>query len=215
MYPYSLLSNQLTLNPLFWDQTMGLPAILDYSTTEFECIDPTHQGAIDLYNQTLLDTTQRSWALGWYLEDRSHILTGTHIRAEGRIYHLGVDVLLPAGTILYSPLDGIVYERWYESWDGNYGWYVIIRYTLDGADFFALYGHLSYDSITLEEHIWSGEAFAALGQQDENGNWFEHLHLQVFTGKDLDLWKSRWYCSLSDLPYIREYCPDPSFLLRY
>jgi peptidoglycan LD-endopeptidase LytH len=61
------------------------------------------------------------------------------------------------------------------------------------SSFFALYGHLSHTSITHTQDamIDAGEQFAKLGQRSENGNWFEHLHLQVFTGTDIEKWKNK------------------------
>jgi hypothetical protein len=121
MYPYSLQDNNLEIFPIFWTQSSGIPVILDYSISEFQKIDPRDMEDMNRYNQKLLADNNASWSLGWYLEDRSHILTGTHIQKEWRIFHLGIDVLFPTGTHLYSPLDWVVHEKWYEPWDGNYG----------------------------------------------------------------------------------------------
>lgn len=215
MYPLPLLSQHLDIFPLFGENTTTPPASLDYSVPEFLVIDPRNMESMEEYNRSLLNNSWATWAIWGYLEDRSHILTGTHIREEGRIYHLGIDILFEAKTKLYNPLDGRVYESWYEPWDGNYGWYIIIEYILDTMKFYALYGHLSLDSITKNTFVKRWEYLATLGAPEENGNWFPHLHLQVFTGQDLDTWKNRWYCSEKDLSSIRNFCPDPSFLFRY
>ncbi len=215
MYPYPLLSNSCIISPIFWDVSASTPAIIDYSIEEFRDIDSRDQDAVESYNRHYLESRGSSWALWGYLEDRSHILRGTHIAQEWRIYHLGVDVIFPAGTTLYAPLDARVYEKWYEPWDGNYWGYIILEHTVWWVSFYALYGHLSYDSITRDESVDRGQEFARLGQRSENGNWFEHLHLQVFTGRDVEKWKDKWYCSLADLPTIKNHCPDPSFLIRY
>lgn len=215
MYPYFLLSRSVSLSCIFWDSPLTIPSILDYSASDFQQIDPRDQDAIESYNMKLLQAQNSTWALGGYLEDRSYILTDTHIRSEWRIFHLGIDVVFPAGTPLYAPLPGKVYESWYEPWNGNYGGYIIIEHFVEGSSFFALYGHLSHTSIITKGTVDSGEKFAELGTRSENGNWFEHLHLQVFTGRDIEKWKNKWYCSLADLPTIKNYCPDPSFLIRY
>ncbi|MDD2917242.1 MAG: peptidoglycan DD-metalloendopeptidase family protein [Candidatus Gracilibacteria bacterium] len=215
MYPYSLQENSFPIFPIFGYQSRGTPLTLDYSVPEFQNIDPRNMENMNRYNQELLMNNNASWSLGGYLEDRSHILNGTHIQKEGRIYHLGIDILFPAGTSLYNPLDGAIYERGYESGDGNYGGYIIMRYSVSGSEFYGLYGHLSVDSITGRDFIKKGEKFAELGEASENGNWFPHLHLQVFTGKDLDIWKSKGYCKGEDIARMKYFCPDPSFLLRY
>lgn len=216
MYPYFLWDISRKIAPIFGVESIWHPCIIDYSLPAFQKLNPRDQGAVEQYNNALMKSTHTKWALGWYLEDRSYILTDTHIKKEGRIYHLGVDIIFHAGTMLYSPLAWIVYERWYEEGDGNYGWYIIIEYpTIWNNSFFVLYGHLSYQSISQKIKIGLGEWFACLGTKEENGNWFEHLHMQVFTGKDIEKWKSKWYCSLNDMKSIKYYCPDPSFLIRY
>ncbi len=215
MYPYSLQKNNLEIFPIFWNQSSWMPVILDYSIPEFQKIDPRNMVDMNHYNQKLLTDNNASWSLGWYLEDRSYILTGTHIKKEWRIFHLGIDILFWAGTNLYSPLDGIVYEKWYEPGDGNYGGYIIIKYSVLGSEFYALYGHLSLSSIIESQFVKRWEIFGKLWESNENGNWFPHLHLQVFTGRDLDIWKSKGYCKLEDIAQIKYFCPDPSFLLRY
>lgn len=215
MYPYSLQNNILDIFPIFWAQSSGMPVILDYSIPEFQNINPRNMDEMNDYNQKLLVNNNVSWWLGWYLEDRSYILTGTHIQKEWRIFHLGIDILFQSGTSLYSPLDSIIYERWYESGDGNYGGYVIMKYSVSGSEFYALYGHLAVDSITSESAVKRWEKFAELWKESENGNWFPHLHLQVFTGRDLDIWKNKGYCKLENIARMKYLCPDPSFLFRY
>lgn len=215
MYPYSLLEKHLDIFPLFGPLENETPCIIDYSLPDFLSVNPRNMNNMIAYNKHILSNASASWGIGGYLEDRSHILTGTHIRAEWRIYHLGIDILFPADTKLYNPLDGEVYEKWYEPGDGNYWGYIIIKYSLLSGFFYALYWHLSEPSITSKTHIRKWETFAQLWKPHENGNWFPHLHLQAFTGKDIEVWKDKWYCKLEDIGKIRYYCPDPSFLLRY
>ncbi len=215
MYPYPLLNKNITLFPIFWSVSSGKSTVVDYSCPDFLKVDSRNMRAMDAYNTQLLQESSASWALWGYLEDRSHILTGTHIREEWRVYHLGVDVLFPSGTSLYNPLDGEIYESWYEPGDGNYGGYIIIKYTFGKDYFYALFWHLSPSSITKKLSLKQGEIFAHLWEPQENGNWFPHLHLQIFTGKDIDIWKNRGYCSAVDVPQMRYICPDPHFLIRY
>ena len=47
---------------------------------------------------------------------------------EGRVYHLGIDIIAPADTPILSPLDGEVIESTIEPGKANYGGYVIVRY---------------------------------------------------------------------------------------
>lgn len=215
MYPIPLLSNEIEIAPIFGEASHATPHFLDYSLPTFRKVNPRNLKEMDYYNANLLSNSGKKWAFWWYLEDRSYILTGTHIREEGRIYHLGIDILFPAWTPIFSPLDGKIIEKGYESGDGNYGGFLIMQYEIRETTFYALFGHLSVSSINKKQDILSWEEIAILWNEDENGNWFAHLHLQVFTGLEFEKWKSKWYCSRDDIPTIRNYCPDPNFLLRY
>ncbi len=215
MYPFLLLSRENFIFPLFWEQSQGNPCIIDYSLPDFSRIDALNQEEVIRHNAEFLSENHAQWWLWWYLENRSHILSGTHILAEWRVYHLGIDVLFPVGTKLHTPLDGEIIEKWYEPGKGNYGWYIIMKYTCNANNFFVLYGHLSERSFLSKEKFHKGEIFAELGSREENGDWFPHLHMQVFTGKDFETWKMKWYCTLEDIPNMRNICPDPTFLIRY
>lgn len=215
MYPFSLLSRITEIFPLFWNRIFETPCRVDYSIREFTMINSLDQDAVMCYNSELLLRNHAEWWMWWYLENRSHILAWTHILDEGRIYHLGIDILFPTGTSLYNPLDWEVYEKGYESGKGNYGGYMIIRYSLEASSFFVLYGHLSEDSFPQKDRLLAWEQFATLGSREENGDWFPHLHMQVFTGRDFEKWKMKGYCTLEDIPHMRSICPDPTFLIRY
>ena len=215
MYPYPLLQKNITIFPIFGEQTQWDPYIFDYSNEDFLSVDPRNMDDMNNYNREHLKNSGKIWWLGWYLENRSHILKGTHIQQQGRIYHLGVDITPTEALSLFNPLHWEVYERGYEEWDGNYGWYMIIRYALWWTVFYALYGHLSYESLNTKSIIPQGESIGKLGNTSENGNWFVHLHLQIFTGEEMDTWKNRGYCWVEDVPNMKYICPDPNFLIRY
>lgn len=62
----------------------------------------------------LLEQSGKTWGIGGYLDDRSPKLKGTHIFEQGRIFHLGIDLMTRGVADIYNPLDGEVYESGYE-----------------------------------------------------------------------------------------------------
>lgn len=139
MYPFSLLASDTIPYPIFGSEITGKPFCFDYSCAEFLSVDPRNMDAMMAYNHNAFRKNHTSWGLGGYLENRSHMLQNTHIRAEGRIYHLGIDLTPNRIVPIYSPFDGFIHERGYEPGDGNYGGYVIVQYTMGGDFFFVLF----------------------------------------------------------------------------
>jgi hypothetical protein len=167
------------------------------------------------WNNQVLIKNNKKWWIAWYLEDRSYRLKWTHLINEWRVYHLGIDIIAPAGTTISNPLYGTVVESTVESGKAGYGGYVIIKYTHHWLSFFVLFGHL--DPMTLHSvgSIKAWENIGNIWSDKVNGGWTSHLHMQTFTGKDLNIWKMKGYCTLEDIPKMWWICPDPSFLIRY
>ncbi len=137
--------------------------------------------------------------------------------AENRFYHLGLDIIVPLGMILHTPLKGVVNQTGYEEGNGNYGGYVLLKHEVEGMDtFYSLYGHLSTDSLPADGTILSpGEAFAEIGDFHENGNWFYHTHLQVITETGMQRgFIEKGYCAAADLPEMQTLCPSPIPLFK-
>ena len=65
----------------------------------------------------------------------------------------------------------------------DYGGVVILRHETDDGDaFFTLYGHLNPDVVgrlSPGQQIAEGEAFATLGDLNQNGGWAPHVHFQL------------------------------------
>jgi murein DD-endopeptidase MepM/ murein hydrolase activator NlpD len=142
--------------------------------------------------------------------------------AEGRFIHLGLDVIVPLGTFLHAPLEAAVADSGYESGEGNYGGFVLLRHGLAASagaqrePFYSFYGHLNKDRLPAAGDFFAaGEAFAEIGDFHENGNWFHHTHLQVITAKGLALgYLSKGYCAEADLGEINDLCPNPIPLFK-
>lgn len=113
---------------------------------------------------------------GGYLEDRDQLWFGKNVPQ----YHLGVDFNnLPKNTSVHSLTDGIVFHIMKDK-DKVNGWggRVIIK----NEDKYILYGHLSHDSLPkIETKVKTGDKIGNIGNSNENGGWFCHLHLQYMT----------------------------------
>lgn len=104
---------------------------------------------------------------------------------ERRTLHLGIDVFVPAGSSVRSPIDGIVHSQAVRDVPGDYGGVVILEYrTTDGTPFWMLVGHLDHASVAKlapGDHLGRGVEFARVGTRAENGGWAPHIHVQLFT----------------------------------
>lgn len=137
--------------------------------------------------------------------------------AEPRSIHLGIDVWIPAGTPIYSPLPAIVHSFQDNNHFGDYGPTIILEHFLNGVKFFTLYGHLSRTSLkNLKEKmkIKKGQKIATVGNYDENGGWPSHLHFQIISnllGKSGDF---PGVATISEKKYYLTLCPDPNLILK-
>ncbi len=168
--------------------------------------DPASIVDDDLASATVLDWSQgaeRSQSipddrpsLGKYAELRTVYDTDAFATpfGERRTLHLGIDVFVPDGRSVHSPLDGVIHSSEVRDLPGDYGGVVIIEYrTPDGIPFWMLVGHLAHASVerlVRGQRIDRGAEFAVVGSRSENGGWAPHLHVQLFTdllGRSTDL----------------------------
>ncbi len=217
-YPFFLYGENIDHRPVFAD-LKGDPFVADLSPDSplLKGLDVRDQKT---FQQLLEDKmgSDHSWGFAPYLEDRATLLADCpQMVAEKRFIHLGLDIIVPLGTPLHAPLDATVHTSGYESGEGNYGGYVLLKHeSTKFQTFYSLYGHLGKDSLpTVGSQFAAGEAFAAIGDFHENGNWFYHTHLQVITQKGLDQgYLSKGYCAESDLKEMNTLCPSPIPLFK-
>jgi len=159
-----------------------------------------------------------SWGISAYLENRATLLSECpQMVSEKRFFHLGLDIIVPLGTTLHAPLQGSVAETGYESGEGNYGGFVLLKHDSPYFEtFYSFYGHLRLSSLPgTGRSLDAGMPFAEIGDFHENGNWFYHTHLQVITPKGLERgYLSKGYCSERDLAEMNNLCPSPIPLFK-
>lgn len=193
---------------------------LDFSARSIRmgALDLTEAGANEGINRLLAEYGAEA-ALGRYAEDRG-CYSSPQFQGEGqaRSTHLGVDIFVPAGTAVHAPFDGVVVAVALNDQHLDYGPTVILRHDIPGAprSFFTLYGHLSMGTLEALEtgrQLKAGEVFARIGDEQENGHWPPHLHVQVIL--DLLGEKSNFVgvCAPAELPFWRQICPNPMRVL--
>jgi hypothetical protein len=152
------------------------------------------------------------WGFSPYLERRDTLLGDCpQMVADQRFIHLGLDVIVELGTPLHAPLDATVVDTGYESGEGNYGGFVLLKHESENFEtFYSFYGHLCKDRLPAVGHGYpAGSIFAEIGDFHENGNWFHHTHIQVITQRGLDRgYLSKGYCSQADLVEMNTLCPS-------
>lgn len=216
-YPYFLLCGNARVAPAVRLDGQAHLIILDDEMAEKALSLMGDSEGINEWFSGIIAASGRKWAVGAYLENREKILSCyPQMASEQRYFHLGVDICAPAGTPVYAPFDGVVFDSGYEEGEGNYGGYVILRHELQGCEpFYLLFGHMSLASLPDKgKALRAGDEVAKFGDLHENGGWNHHTHIQVITetGRDAGFF-FRGYCSLSDLPVIDSLCPSPVPLL--
>ena len=217
-YPFLLYCQNVEFRPVF-PGLAGEPYVADLSRTS-PLLDKVG-GRNPQRFQAVLEQQMgpdRIWGVASYLERRDTLLGDCpQMAAEKRFFHLGLDVIVPLATPLHAPLDAVVAQSGYESGEGNYGGFVLLRHELDGVEpFFSFYGHLCRTRLPCEgTRVSAGQRFAEIGDFHENGNWFHHTHLQVITEKGLAAgYVSKGYCREGDLADMNDLCPSPIPLFK-
>lgn len=152
-------------------------------------------------------------AFGGYFEKRYFYKVSGHFGTQApRIIHLGIDIWQDAGTPVYAPLAGKIHSVAYNGAAQDYGWCLI----LETPEVFMLFGHMGSDVSAWKagDSVERGTKLGSLGDVHENGGWEPHLHLQLI--RDMQGWVGDYpgVCTLDDMGFYAENCPDPSELLR-
>jgi murein DD-endopeptidase MepM/ murein hydrolase activator NlpD len=203
-----------------FDLSVGDPVVFDFSAAnrELDHLPLNDVAELTEYLFERIIDAEIPVGLGRYDEDRvlyrhSPLFDGD---TERRSIHLGVDLFVPGGTPVASPLDAFVHSFADNDRLGDYGPTVILEHALDEVIFYTLYGHLSRESLEpLDEGLEfaAGEPIGFVGEHHENGGWPPHLHFQIIT----DLLGNR-----GDFPGVAapsqrerwlELCPDPNLIL--
>ena len=212
-----LLQQQEAFFPLFdpvLTESNCVDMDLSSSSREFDGLD---ERALD---EAILQKLAMAGAIagvGGYLENRSLYQDTDLFQGDAeRCIHIGVDVFMPAGSPVFSPLDGEVHSFANRQVSGDYGPVIVLRHELAGIEFYSLYGHLSEASLqALSEGkaIGAGERIAQLGARPVNGNWPPHLHFQLIRDMQGHHGDYPGVVRPDELDFFWQNCPDPTRLL--
>lgn len=138
------------------------------------------------------------------------------IQDARRDHHLGLDLFLPAGTPVHSPLPGAVRSIEIERAPLGYGALVAIEHTPEGAPpFVTLWGHLAHevlDRLRPGDELPAGAIIGHIGTPAENGGWAPHLHLQISADPNLPATEIPGAGEASYLDVWAQLFPDPADL---
>jgi len=218
-YPLNLSLTDTVVAPLFGNQLVGHPHIFDFSSAN-PIVSQYDAADFERFQQLVfseLASTGKNWGVGRYLEERRLLLTPyPQMQAEGRFFHVGLDIVVPQGWPLYAPLSCVVVEADFDTGLGNYGGYVKLRHELGGVIFYSLYGHLDTRHVVKAgERLEAGQQLGNIGADQSSGGWFTHTHLQVITeaaevaGRGL-----QGYVTAADLGEIEALFPSPYPLFK-
>ena len=99
-----------------------------------------------------------------------------------RKVHMGIDIGAPEGEPVHLFSEGTLHSQGVNPEDGSYGPTIITKHDFEGRTLWALFGHLSVESLNrfqIGDTISEGEVFAWVGSEEVNGGWKPHLHLQL------------------------------------
>ena len=138
-----------------------------------------------------------------------------------RSLHLGIDIFMPAGKAVFTPLAATVFSVAVHAQDFDYGGCIILQHDIAQKNstpirFYTLYGHLapkSFKHLKKGDSLKAGEQIAALGDKSENGRWPPHLHLQIMLdllGETDNFFGAGSHCFRDVWLTL---CPDPNLIL--
>ncbi|WP_418645298.1 peptidoglycan DD-metalloendopeptidase family protein [Tenacibaculum insulae] len=173
------------------------------------------------YLNQYLDKQQKKVAFGGYLETRDIYNRSEHFNKlsveNQRNIHLGIDLWCDTETDVLAVLDGEIHSFKNNLNYGDYGPTIIIKHTIDGNEFYSLYGHLSVKSLEnlqIGTLVKQGEKIAALGDSSVNGDYASHLHFQLII--DIENYQGDYpgVSSKKQLDFYQQNCPNPNLLLK-
>lgn len=117
---------------------------------------------------------------------REDVAPGARENSQMALVHQGLDFFSVAGTPVCSPVDAVVCGSGVRPAAGDYGGVIVLEFTdpNEGRRLWVLLGHLAPSSVQMRvqgERIARGSWLGVLGEEQENGGYPPHVHVQVST----------------------------------
>lgn len=221
-----------SLNQILNEQlnTKVIDSTIDYNNYVAFNLSAKHTDQLDLdltdakmfeeFVEKHLSENNAKVAFGGYMEQRNLYRRSENFKdnnTEERNIHIGLDLWIKAGTSVLSALDGKIHSFQNNTAFGDYGPTIILEHEIEGVTFYTLYGHLSLESLegkTEGQTVKKGEKIAELGKPPINGDYAPHLHFQIIKNIQNKHGDYPGVCSLKDVNFYKENCPDPNVLLK-
>ena len=193
---------------------------LSINNPELEKIDLTNAATFELYVEDYLSKNNAKVAFGGYQENRNLYQRSTVFKddiSDERNIHIGLDLWIKAGTKVLAVLDGTIHSFQNNTALGDYGPTIILEHQIENNIFYTLYGHLSLESLRdkkVGSRVKRGETIATLGAPPINGDYAPHLHFQIIIDMQQKTGDYSGVCSVNDLSFYVQNCPDPNLLLK-
>lgn len=110
-------------------------------------------------------------------EDRKALWANTYLKDEKEVFHLGVDIQVPAGTEVISPVDGVIAHVFTDNTE--LGWGTRVDIVDLNHHLYWILGHLGNINCKPGDTLNPGSLIGWVGDHSNNGKCFEHLHVQV------------------------------------
>ena len=194
---------------------------LSVSNESLNKIDVNHPKEMEEFINEFTKMNNAKVAIGGYLEIRNLYKRSKYFNEQAtpsneRNIHLGVDIWAKEGTMVLAALDGEIHSFKNNTNHGDYGPCIVLKHQLEESVFYTLYGHLSLDSIKdvkIEQSVKQGDEIAQLGDSSINGDYAPHLHFQIIKDMQNNFGDYPGVCSLNQLSFFKENCPNPMELL--
>lgn len=194
---------------------------LSVSNESLNKINVNHPKEMEEFINEFTKMNNAKVAIGGYLEIRNLYKRSKYFNEQAnpsneRNIHLGVDIWAKEGTKVLAALDGEIHSFNNNTNHGDYGPCIVLKHQLEESVFYTLYGHLSLDSIKdvkIEQSVKQGDEIAQLGDSSINGDYAPHLHFQIIKDMQNNFGDYPGVCSLNQLSFFKENCPNPMELL--
>ncbi len=193
---------------------------LSVDNSELSKFDLSDAVVFESYIENYLAKKRAKVAFGGYCEIRNLYKRSTVFndnQSDERNIHFGLDLWIKAGTKVLAALDGKIHSFQNNTALGDYGPTIILEHEMDDFKFHTLYGHLSEASLEgkkVGDAIQKGQQIATLGLPPINGDYAPHLHFQIIIDMEGKFGDYPGVCSENKLPFYKENCPDPNWLLK-
>jgi murein DD-endopeptidase MepM/ murein hydrolase activator NlpD len=195
---------------------------LDLSITNTDLQNHKLETAQDyeVFIQNQLDLYDGKIMFGGYIENRNLYKRSSVFKnpdIEERNIHIGLDLWINEQAPIFAALDGKIHSFQNNTALGDYGPTIILEHQIADVKFHTLYGHLSEVSLEgkkVGDAIQKGQQIATLGLPPINGDYAPHLHFQIIIDMEGKFGDYPGVCSEKTLPFYKENCPDPNWLLK-